>query len=1103
MANTPQDSNPVPSPSTPTPSSERRASIIPPPTFSSPLANRFSPQTPSAKNLSTDRFLKSPLTDRFHHAGIPTSSLPGVGMSPSSSLPSSSSSSVQPDGKMARTSSSPIAYQILNGSTEGPTSMHGSQSPDINTMPAMLYKPDTGSGSKIANTSPGVAHFNIPPGPPVFSSPSKPAAAPFSPMPPMPQQPGIGTNKFSDIPFSFVKGKSPGVLLPTSSLPPEIYSNGTPEPKSAAVDADFDNSNLVKASPYVLFSAHKVHSQKKLSNTSSIGFGALVSPGMETTPGPQTVQHTPYRCQNCGAYVNLYCSIVTSTGEWKCVFCKKLNSSEGEYRAASRHEHDFRNWPELSSTVVDYVETGTRRPGFVPVSDSRMSAPVILVIDDCLDEPHLQHLQSSLHAFVNSLLPTTRIGIVTYGRTVSVYDFSESGLASADMLPGSQSPSQESLKTMIFGTGLYLAPLHASLNVAHIVFSSLRPFRADQPEVARDRCLGTAVEVALALIQGPSAEMSRGTVKRSGGNNRIMICAGGPNTFGPGSVPYSLSHPNYAYLEKKAMKWMDHLGREARRHDTVVDIFCAGTCPVRIPILQPLAKASGGVLVLHDDFGEAFGVNLQRAAIRAAGSQGIFEVRCSDGIFVSRIIGPGEESHSEGHETFKNDSSVSVQMLSVEDTQSFAVTMELKRDIKESHAFFQFAASYKDFYQANISRVITIRLPTTADLAAYLNSVEGDIAAVLIGKRAVLQAKNSSDAVDIRLAIDERIKDITTKFGTLLPKVKLQRFPKELSLFPEYLFHLRRGPLLGGIIGHEDERIVLRNLFLQASFDLSLRMLAPRVLMHREGGTFEELPACDLAMQSDTAVVLDHGTDVFIWLGADLAVQEGRSASALAACRTLAEELTEQRFPAPRILSFKEGSSQARYFVSRLIPAHKDPPYEQIPDDVVHGEFLERAIDIVGYFFLLEYLKGIGCNTEKLMQQEVKGYNPSSDHLRTNLWGLFMDQGAQIVAPERLFSPIPVLETPVTSLVPLPGPLFQLFSGWFAMKTYRLTLASIEEWIHDLEEEYAQRFSSGSEFNAQRTWVEHNLYDSLYERFFTIFPVELYEWLTTYASQRN
>lgn len=45
---------------------------------------------------------------------------------------------------------------------------------------------------------------------------------------------------------------------------------------------------------------------------------------------------------------------------------------------------------------------------------------------------------------------------------------------------------------------------------------------------------------------------------------------------------------------------------------------------------------------------------------------------------------------------------------------------------------------------------------------------------------------------------------------------------------------------------------------------------------------------------------------MYCWLkGAELSADEGRSASALAACRTLAEELTEFRFPAPRILAFK------------------------------------------------------------------------------------------------------------------------------------------------------------------------------------------------------
>ncbi|KVI04111.1 Sec23/Sec24 beta-sandwich, partial [Cynara cardunculus var. scolymus] len=710
-------------------------------------------------------------------------------------------------------------------------------------------------------------HLSTPPGPPVFSSPVQPAAVPFRTSPATPQP----------VAFSAVPS--------LSASPPSNFSDGANEFQRQVLSDTEDMVSLSDA-PNVLLSARKVLKQKKLMNVPSLGFGALVSPGREVLLGPQIIQRDPHRCQNCGAYANLYCNILLGSGQWQCVICRNLNGSEGEYIASSKEE--LLNLPELAFPMVDFVQTGNRRPGFVPVSDSRMSAPIVLVVDDCLDEPHLQHLQSSLHAFVDSLSPTTRIGIVSYGRTVSVYDLSEGSIASADLLPGNVSPNQESLKQLVYGTGVYLSPIHASLPVAHSIFSSLRPYKLNLPEASRDRCMGAAIEVALAIIQGPSAEMSQGVVKKPGGSSRIIVCAGGPNTYGPGSVPHSFSHPNYPHMEKTALKWMEHLGREAHRRNTLIDILCAGTCPVRVPILQPLVKASGGILILHDDFGEAFGVNLQRASTRAAGSHGLMEIRCSDDITVSQVIGPGEEAHTDNHEAFKNDNSVSIQMLSVEETQCFAVSMETHGNIKSDYVYFQFGIFFSNLYQADIIRVITVRLPTVDSISSYLDSVQDEVAAVLIAKRSLLRAKNFSDAIDVRKTVDERIKDITNRFGSQLPKSKLYQFPKELSYLPELLFHLRRGPLLGSILGHEDERSVLRDIFLNASFDLSLRM------------------------------------------GAELAAQEGRSAAALAACRTLAEELTEMRFPAPRILAFKEGSSQARYFVSRLIPAHKDPPYEQL-----------------------------------------------------------------------------------------------------------------------------------------------------------------------------
>lgn len=811
------------------------------------------------------------------------------------SLPNSNTPTPRPEKRPT-----PLAF-----SSPAATRFSPQRSPHDPHLPsASSQSPSTPSPAN--GIKPG-SHMSSPPGPPVFSSPLRPVSVPFRTSPASPQ------------PLAF----SPAPTLPMSS--PPVSANGYTDGHPQTTAPEEYNHNA--ESPYVLFSAHKVLKQKKKANTPSLGFGALVSPGRENSSGPQVVQREPHRCQNCGAYANLYCNILLGSGQWQCVICRNLNGSEGEYIAPTRD--DLRNLPELSLPLVDYVQTGNKRPGYIPVSDLRTSSPVFLVVDQCLDEAHLQHLQSSLHAFVDSLSQTTRIGIITYGTTVSIYDFSEGSMASADMLPGDKSPTPESLKSLIYGTGIYLSPVHASLPVAHTIFSSLSPYKLSIPEVSRDRCLGTAVEVALAIIQGPSAEMSRGILKRTGGSGRIIVCAAGPTTYGPGSVPHSFGHPNYPYMEKKAIKWMEDLGREAHRHDTVIDILCAGTCPVRVPILQPLAKASGGVLVLHDDFGEAFGVNLQRASTRAAGSQGLMEIRCSDDILVTQVIGPGEEAHLEMHETFKNDTSLSIQMLSVEETQSFSLFMETKRDIKNDYVYFQFAVKFLNAYQVEVSRVTTVKLPTVDSVPAYLESVRPEVATVLIAKRTLLRAKTASDAVDMRVMIDERVKDIALKFGSQVPKSKLQLFPKELSSLPENLFHLRRGPLLGNIVGHEDERSVLRNLFLTASFDLSLRMVAPRCLMHREGGTFEELPAYDLAMQSDVAVVLDHGTDVFIWLGNELVEQDGRSAAALAACRTLAEELTELRFPAPRILAFKEGSSQARYFVSRLIPAHRDPPYEQ------------------------------------------------------------------------------------------------------------------------------------------------------------------------------
>lgn len=131
-------------------------------------------------------------------------------------------------------------------------------------------------------------------------------------------------------------------------------------------------------------------------------------------------------------------------------------------------------------------------------------------------------------------------------------------------------------------------------------------------------------------------------------------------------------------------------------------------------------------------------MNLQRASTRAAGSHGLLEISCSDNNLITQVIGPGEEAHTDSHETFKNDTSLSIQMPSVEETQSFSVSMETRGDIKSYYVFFQFVIQYSNVYQADISKVITVRLPPVDSVSSYLESVQDEVVAVLIAKRTLL-----------------------------------------------------------------------------------------------------------------------------------------------------------------------------------------------------------------------------------------------------------------------------------------------------------------------------------------------------------------------------
>ena len=157
----------------------------------------------------------------------------------------------------------------------------------------------------------------------------------------------------------------------------------------------------------------------------------------------------------------------------------------------------------------------------------------------------------------------------------------------------------------------------------------------------------------------------------------------------------------------------------------------------------------------------------------------------------------------------------------------------------------------------------------------------------------------------------------------------LRRLEGPEAKLPPILYALRRGPLLGDIMaGNTDEVDALRCSFLKADLEAGQALLAPRLWKVEQGGHLVGVPRETLALQSGWILMMDVHSHILIWSGRDVTGEDwnGYRDAAMA----VALDKKQDRYPSPPVLSFREGSSQARYLVARLTPAHKDFPEEQV-----------------------------------------------------------------------------------------------------------------------------------------------------------------------------
>jgi len=242
---------------------------------------------------------------------------------------------------------------------------------------------------------------------------------------------------------------------------------------------------------------------------------------------------------------------------------------------------------------------------------------------------------------------------------------------------------------------------------------------------------------------------------------------------------------------------------------------------------------------------------------------------------------------------------------------------------------------------------MTCRVATTGSQSKFLRSVNQDVVSSLLAKKVVLLARKLDDVTNVIHHLDKTaINLIQAMHGDTYSQTTPSSRPSEawdhLSDIPRRMYLLRRGPLLAPILQHEDDIDYMRCLFLNAGFEDSLRLIDPPLLEAVEKQAeepkpessdqmigysvrLERLPLEDLALQSGKVLLLDHHTDMFIWIG----LGAKNRTHLVRVCKRYAKKLASSRFPSPTIMIFSEGASMARCLQCRLIPSHQDTREQQ------------------------------------------------------------------------------------------------------------------------------------------------------------------------------
>ncbi|XP_068330564.1 protein transport protein SEC23 C-like [Pyrus communis] len=703
---------------------------------------------------------------------------------------------------------------------------------------------------------------------------------------------------------------------------------------------------------------------KQESTNSVVPVSAIYTP-IKPFPSMPVLPYAPLRCRTCRSVLNPFSTVDYAAKIWICPFCFTRNHFPPHYASISDENLPAELFPQY--TTIEY-DSSIEKPTSPPV--------FIFVVDTCMIEEELSFLKSALSQALGLLPDHSLVGLITFGTFVHVHELGFPSVPKTYIFKGSKDVNKEQLlEQMSFflkkpkpATGVIAGPRDglSTESIARFLLpasdcefalnSVLEELQKDPWPVPADqratRCTSTALSVAASLLGA--------CVPGSGA--RIMAFIGGPSTEGQGAiVSKNLSEPirSHKDLDKdsaphfhKAVKFYEGLSKQLVNQGHVLDLFACALDQVGIAELKIAVERTGGLVVLAESFGHSVFKDSLRRVFQSGdyelglSSNGIFEINFSKDVKVQGIIGPCASLEKKGplcSDTVVGQGSTSAwKMCGLDKATSLCLIFEIvKKEIPDATVqptsnqfYFQFLTYYQHSSGQMRLRVTTLSRRWVAGPGSVQELIAGfdqEAAAVVMARLVSFKMESEAEFDPIRW-LDKSLIHMCSRFGDY-QKDSPSSFSlsPRFSIFPQFMFHLRRSQFVQVFNNSPDETAYFRMILNRENVTNSVVMIQPSLISYSFHSGPEPALLDVAAIAADRILLLDayftvvifHGSTISQWRKAgyqDLPEHQA-FAQLLQAPRDDGDQIIKERFPVPRLVICDQHGSQARFLLAKLNPS--------------------------------------------------------------------------------------------------------------------------------------------------------------------------------------